>query len=112
MRIAKQGYPLIITGAAITSVAAAIGWKFASSFFGLATLAVAGFFRDPERQIPAGEGLVAGDKPGHRRQRTGQAVVMALDEATVVEERPAPRLARLEQGAEAGSGGRRRNRVG
>ena len=64
MRIAKQGYPLIITGAAITSVAAAIGWKFASSFFGLATLAVAGFFRDPERQIPAGEGLVVSPADG------------------------------------------------
>ena len=64
MRIAKEGYPLIFTGAALTGVAAVAGWKLASGVLGLATLAVAGFFRDPERRIPSGEGLVVAPADG------------------------------------------------
>jgi phosphatidylserine decarboxylase len=64
MRIAKEGYPLIFTGAALTGVAAVAGWKLASGALGLATLAVAGFFRDPERRIPSGEGLVVAPADG------------------------------------------------
>jgi phosphatidylserine decarboxylase len=64
MRLAKEGYPLIVSGAAVTSVVAAVGWKLAASLLGLATLAIAGFFRDPERRIPAGEGLVVAPADG------------------------------------------------
>jgi phosphatidylserine decarboxylase len=64
MRIAKEGYPLILTGAALTAVAALAGWKFASAVLGVATLAVTGFFRDPERRIPRGEGLVVSPADG------------------------------------------------
>jgi phosphatidylserine decarboxylase len=64
MRIAKEGYPLILTSAALTGVAAVAGWKFASGVLGLATLAVAAFFRDPERRIPSGEGLVVAPADG------------------------------------------------
>jgi phosphatidylserine decarboxylase len=64
MRIAKEGYPLILTGAALTTAAAIAGWKFASGMLGLATLALAGFFRDPERRIPSGEGLVVAPADG------------------------------------------------
>ncbi|MGH7794393.1 MAG: phosphatidylserine decarboxylase family protein [Candidatus Binatia bacterium] len=64
MRIAKEGYPLILTGAALTTVAAVAGWKIASTALGIATLAVAGFFRDPERRIPTGEGLVVAPADG------------------------------------------------
>jgi phosphatidylserine decarboxylase len=64
MRIAKQGYPLILTGAALTTVATVAGWKWAGGAFGLATLAIAGFFRDPEREIPAGKGLVVAPADG------------------------------------------------
>lgn len=64
MRIAKEGYPLILTGAALTAVAAVAGWKLASGLLGLASLAMAGFFRDPERRIPAGEGLVVAPADG------------------------------------------------
>ena len=64
MRIAKQGYPFILTGAAMTIAAAAAGWRFASGAVGLATLALAGFFRDPERRIPTGEGLVVSPADG------------------------------------------------
>jgi phosphatidylserine decarboxylase len=64
MRIAKEGSPLIFTGAALTSVAAVAGWKLASGALGLATLATVGFFRDPERRIPSGEGLVVAPADG------------------------------------------------
>jgi phosphatidylserine decarboxylase len=64
MRIAREGYPLILTGAALTSVAAVAGWKLAGGTLGLATLAIAGFFRDPERQVPSGEGLVVSPADG------------------------------------------------
>ena len=64
MRIAKEGYPLILTGAGLTAVAAVAGWKLASGALGLATLAVAGFFRDPERKIPDGEGVVVSPADG------------------------------------------------
>lgn len=64
MRIAKEGYPLIVTGAGLTAVAAVAGWKLASGALGLATLAIAGFFRDPERTIPDGEGVVVSPADG------------------------------------------------
>jgi phosphatidylserine decarboxylase len=64
MRIAKEGYPLIVSGAALTVMAGLLGWKSVSGVFGLATLAVAGFFRDPERLIPQGEGLVVAPADG------------------------------------------------
>ena len=64
MRIAKEGYPLILTGAGLTALAAVAGWKLASGALGLATLAIAGFFRDPERRIPDEEGLVVSPADG------------------------------------------------
>jgi phosphatidylserine decarboxylase len=64
MRIAKEGYPLIVTGAGLTAVAAVAGWKLAIGALALATLAIAGFFRDPERTIPDGEGLVVSPADG------------------------------------------------
>ena len=64
MRIAKEGYPLILTGAALTTVAGLAGWKLASGVLGVATLAIAGFFRDPERRIPSGEGLIVSPADG------------------------------------------------
>ena len=64
MRIAKEGYPFILTGVALTAVAVVAGWRFASGALGLAALAIAGFFRDPERRIPTGEGLVVSPADG------------------------------------------------
>jgi len=64
MKIAKEGYPLILSGGALTIVAVAAGWKFAGALLGLASLAVAGFFRDPDREIPTGEGLVVSPADG------------------------------------------------
>jgi phosphatidylserine decarboxylase len=64
MRIAKQGYPLIFSGAALTAVAGIAGWKLACGVLSFTTLALAGFFRDPERQIPSSEGLVVSPADG------------------------------------------------
>jgi phosphatidylserine decarboxylase len=64
MRIAKQGYPFIFSGVALTAVAGIAGWKWACGALGLATVAVAGFFRDPERRIPSSEGLVVSPADG------------------------------------------------
>lgn len=64
MKIAKEGYPLIFTGAALSIAGAAAGWKWISGALGLATVAVAAFFRDPERRIPMGEGVVVSPADG------------------------------------------------
>jgi len=64
MRIAKEGYPFILTGTALTTVAALAGWKLACGALGIATVALAGFFRDPERRVPSGEGLVVSPADG------------------------------------------------
>jgi len=64
MRIAKEGYPLILTGAALTIIAALSGWMLTGSVLALATLAIAAFFRDPQRRVPTGEGLVVAPADG------------------------------------------------
>jgi phosphatidylserine decarboxylase len=64
MSIAKEGYPLILTGAFVTIIALVLGWGLAGAVLGLITIAVAGFFRDPDRLIPDGEGLVVAPADG------------------------------------------------
>lgn len=64
MRIAKEGYPLILTGAVLTIAATAAGWKLIGGGLGLTTAAIAAFFRDPQRRIPDGEGLVVAPADG------------------------------------------------
>jgi phosphatidylserine decarboxylase len=64
MRIAKEGYPLILTAAALTILAFLIGWRVVGIAVGLATLAIVGFFRDPERNVPTGEGLIVSPADG------------------------------------------------
>jgi phosphatidylserine decarboxylase len=64
MRIAREGYPLVFTGAALTVTGALGGWKWAAGALGMATLAVAAFFRDPERRIPTEEGVVVSPADG------------------------------------------------
>ena len=58
MRIAKEGYPLIFAAAILAAAALVMGWLLLGAFLGLLTLAVASFFRDPDRVIPGGEGLI------------------------------------------------------
>jgi phosphatidylserine decarboxylase len=64
MGIAREGYPLILGAAAATLALWAVGWTKAGSVAGIATAAIAAFFRDPERAIPAGDGVVVSPADG------------------------------------------------
>jgi phosphatidylserine decarboxylase len=64
MRIAKEGYPLIFAAGVVTAAAFVMGWSLLGAFLGLLMLAVAGFFRDPDRVIPGGEGLIVSPADG------------------------------------------------
>lgn len=64
MRFAPEGYPLILTSAVLAVLALALGWTLIGMILVLVTLAVAGFFRDPERIIPAEENLVVAPADG------------------------------------------------
>src|SRR5206468_700662 len=58
MRIAKEGYPIILSAAILSVGAFAVNWKPIGLILSLLTLAIAAFFRDPERTTPLGEGLI------------------------------------------------------
>ena len=64
MRIAREGYRIIAVPALVTLAAAALGWMWAAVFFALITLAVAAFFRDPDRTPPKGDGLILAPADG------------------------------------------------
>ena len=64
MRIAREGYPLIFTAAILALLALVVGWITFGIMLALITLAITGFFRDPERQAPVGEGLVVSPADG------------------------------------------------
>ncbi|MFQ5851687.1 MAG: phosphatidylserine decarboxylase family protein [Candidatus Binatia bacterium] len=64
MKIAREGYPWVLTAFVLSLLAFAVGWKWVSGVFGLSTLVFAGFFRDPERIPPMGEGLVLSPADG------------------------------------------------
>ena len=64
MRIAREGFPLIFSAAVLSLLALAANWLFVTALFGAATIALAGFFRDPERVIPTGEGLIVAPADG------------------------------------------------
>ena len=64
MRIAKEGYPLIFTVLILTLLAFLAGWMPLGVVLGVVGLAIAAFFRDPERQAPAGDDLVVSPADG------------------------------------------------
>ena len=64
MRIAREGYPLIFTMVIITLLAFAASWLPLGIVLALLALAIVGFFRDPERQAPTGEGLIVSPADG------------------------------------------------
>jgi phosphatidylserine decarboxylase len=64
MRIAKQGWPLILSSAAVALVALLLGWKVIGVVLVMLTIGVAAFFRDPERVIPTGDELVVSPADG------------------------------------------------
>lgn len=64
MRVAREGYPHILAVAACGVAALAFGWTLVSIVLFFLALAVAGFFRDPERLIPTGENLILAPADG------------------------------------------------
>lgn len=62
--IAKEGYPYIIIFAATTIVALLLGGKWMVIVPFVITVFMFYFFRDPERQIPEGEGLFVSPADG------------------------------------------------
>ena len=64
MRIAREGYPLILTAAVLSIAAFLVGWKAIAMAFLVLSVAITGFFRDPERSFPAGENLILAPADG------------------------------------------------
>ena len=64
MKIAREGYPLIVTTAVVTTLTFVLGWVAIGVILGVCMLAIVGFFRDPERTIPTGEGLIVSPADG------------------------------------------------
>ncbi len=56
--VAAEGWPFIIPLAMVTALLFALGWKNAGVVLLVLTLFVLFFFRDPERAVPPGEGIV------------------------------------------------------
>jgi len=64
MKIAKEGYPLILTAGVLSLAAFTVGWEGIGVVAGLLALAFTGFFRDPERTPPSGSDLIVSPADG------------------------------------------------
>lgn len=64
MKIAREGFPLIVSAAILALLALVANWLFVAVATGALTIAFIGFFRDPERIIPGGEELVVAPADG------------------------------------------------
>lgn len=64
MRIAKEGRALILGALGVTLLALALGWFLWSALLLILTLAVTGFFRDPDRETPGAPSLVVAPADG------------------------------------------------
>ncbi|HEX6175069.1 MAG TPA: phosphatidylserine decarboxylase family protein [Candidatus Binatia bacterium] len=64
MRVAKEGYPIILFTASLSAAVWAIGWSVVAGVLAILALAVLAFFRDPERCPPDGEGLIVAPADG------------------------------------------------
>ncbi len=62
--IARPGYPLIGAAAFVTLILALIGWAAAAVTALVVTLAIACFFRDPDRVVPPDQGAVLSPADG------------------------------------------------
>ena len=64
MKIAKEGYPLVFGVAALAAITFLFVGSAAGVIVGVMAIAIAAFFRDPERVPPAGEGLIVSPADG------------------------------------------------
>jgi phosphatidylserine decarboxylase len=64
MRVAKEGYPIILFTASLSAAVWAIGWSGVAGVLAILAIAVLAFFRDPERCPPDGEGLIVAPADG------------------------------------------------
>ncbi len=62
--VAREGYPLIGAAAGITLLLLLIGWKIPAVVFGLLTIFIISFFRDPERVSPTEPDLILSPADG------------------------------------------------
>ncbi len=62
--VAADGWPFIIPLAVVTALLFALGWKNTGSVVLVLTLFVLFFFRDPERSVPEGKGVVVSPADG------------------------------------------------
>ncbi|HOJ13092.1 MAG TPA: phosphatidylserine decarboxylase [Deltaproteobacteria bacterium] len=64
MRIRREGLPFVAGAAAVLALALVFGGRAARLLAGLPVLFVTWFFRDPERVVPKGEGIVVSPADG------------------------------------------------
>ncbi len=62
--VAAEGWPFILPLAAITILCFLLGWKYPGVVLLVLTLFVLFFFRDPERTIPDGNGVIVSPADG------------------------------------------------
>ncbi len=62
--VASEGWPFIIPLAIVTGLLFAFGWKSTAIISLVLTLFVLFFFRDPERPVPSGKGVVVSPADG------------------------------------------------
>ncbi len=62
--VAAEGWPFILPLAAVMVLCFVFGWKNTSYVFFVLTLFVLFFFRDPERAVPEGKGVVVSPADG------------------------------------------------
>ena len=86
MSFAREGLPFVGVLAGAVLVADALNLWWVGTFLLLATLAVASFFRDPERDVPEGDNLVVSPADGK---------VVAVDAEASSQSLPGEKLQRL-----------------
>jgi len=62
--VASEGWPFIVPLAVVTVLLFALGWKNTGVIMLVLTLFVLFFFRDPDRSVPAGKGVVVSPADG------------------------------------------------
>ncbi len=64
MKVRPEGTPFIAGGLILVVVAGLLGWPALATLLALVTLFMVRFFRDPERRVPPGEGIMVSPADG------------------------------------------------